>query len=570
MQNLCLHIFGSSFSTDISKCKEDPPMQLDLKSFPRTLMGDRRRRSFKAAWSHVHPWLKYSKQLHSAYCYACRHFSPPNKGGFALHARSERHKQAMAAWRDCQRAAAASATPGSALNKEHNRRIQENREYIKTIGEVLLLTATQNKAQRGRHASADSDDEGNFRAILHTIANHDKAVKKRLTSSHNAKYTSKTIQNEVLDCLADVVRTEITEEVKNSEVFSIIADETKDVKGKEQISLVLRYYYNGAIQESFLHFESAEKLDAAGLSGKIIHILENHGLEYKKNLVGQAYDGASVTSGQHSGVQARIKEEAKYAFYIHCTAHCLNLVLVDAVRAVPEVEEFFYLLEKLSALPAVQRLLQEVAQEGGERSVEARGLLALIDFEFTARLVSLRKVFGETELLSEMLQSPTLDVSKAVDLVEALVQTLKDFRKRQRRVTSLFSFARMFDSNTEDLGHELHQFKRTLERKIQTGMQRPSSTAALVQFIEPYKEVFFELHRLCKIAVAIPVSPASCEQSFSVLKLVKTHLRSTVNDERLSSLAVLSIESRRAKALNLDSFVDRFARNHQNRRIQLL
>lgn len=32
---------------------------------------------------------------------------------------------------------------------------------------------------------------------------------------------------------------------------------------------------------------------------------------YKKNLVGQAYDGASVTSGKHSEVQARIKEEAK-------------------------------------------------------------------------------------------------------------------------------------------------------------------------------------------------------------------------------------------------------------------
>lgn len=144
-----------------------------------------------------------------------------------------------------------------------------------------------------------------------------------------------------------MVRTEITEEVKNSEVFSIMADETKDVKKKEQISLVLRYYYNGVIQESFLHFESAEKLDAAGLSEKIIHILESHGLEYKKNLVGQAYDKASVMSGKHSVVQTRIKEEAKYAFYIHCSTHYLSLVLVDAVKAVPEAEEFFSLLEKL-------------------------------------------------------------------------------------------------------------------------------------------------------------------------------------------------------------------------------
>lgn len=52
-------------------------------------------------------------------------------------------------------------------------------------------------------------------------------------------------------------------------------------------------------------------------------------------------------SGKHSGVQARIKEEAKYALYIHCSAHCLNLVLVDTVKVLPEAEEFFSLLEKL-------------------------------------------------------------------------------------------------------------------------------------------------------------------------------------------------------------------------------
>ncbi len=126
-----------------------------------------------------------------------------------------------------------------------------------------------------------------------------------------------------------------------------MADETKDVKKKEQISLVLRYYFSGAVHESFLHFESADRLDAAGLTDKIIHILESHGVEYKNNLVGQAYDGASVMSGKHSGVQARIKEQAKHAFYIHCNAHCLNVVLVDTVKAIPEVGEFFSLLERL-------------------------------------------------------------------------------------------------------------------------------------------------------------------------------------------------------------------------------
>lgn len=104
-------------------------MQPNLKLFPRTLMRDRRR-SFKAAWYHIYPWLEYSKNSDSAYCYACRHFSPPNSpdtvfdspsgfknwkkatykvGGFAMYARSERQKQAMVSWRDYQKAAAANA-----------------------------------------------------------------------------------------------------------------------------------------------------------------------------------------------------------------------------------------------------------------------------------------------------------------------------------------------------------------------------------------------------------------------------------------------------------------------------
>lgn len=87
-----------------------------------------------------------------------------------------------------------------------------------------------------------------------------------------------------------------------------MADETKDISKREQISFTLGYYYNGAIKESFLHFESAERLDAAGLTGKIVHLLEHYGLDYKKNLVGQVYDGAAVMSiqGFRQGSKSRL------------------------------------------------------------------------------------------------------------------------------------------------------------------------------------------------------------------------------------------------------------------------
>ncbi|KAK7880157.1 hypothetical protein WMY93_033180, partial [Mugilogobius chulae] len=276
--------------------------------------------------------------------------------------------------------------------------------------------------------------------------------------------------------MAEMVRLSIINEVKESEVFSILADETKDVKKKEQMSFVLRYYYRGAVKESFLHFESTESLDAASLADKIIQMLEKYGLEYRENLVGQAYDGASVMSGRNTGVQARVKEVAKQAFYIHCNAHCLNLVLVDTVKAIPDVECFFSIVQKLynfmsgsyvhskwlakqtqmydgavrelqklsdtrwacryqacktilERLPAIIIVLEEISDEKkGDRSVEAKGLLAQFDLTFVALLVTLAKVFGEAKCLSDALQAPSLDLGLAVDLVYALVQTLEQLR----------------------------------------------------------------------------------------------------------------------------------------------
>lgn len=125
-----------------------------------------------------------------------------------------------------------------------------------------------------------------------------------------------------------------------------MADETKDISKKEQMSIILQYYYDGVVRESFLGFSEAKHLDAGSLAN-MISCLEKFGLEYRENLVGQGYDGASVMRGNCSGVQARIKKVAKYVFYVHCNVHCLNLVVVDCVKKVPEAGEFFTLLQQL-------------------------------------------------------------------------------------------------------------------------------------------------------------------------------------------------------------------------------
>ena len=129
------------------------------------------------------------------------------------------------------------------------------------------------------------------------------------------------------------------EEVKTSGQFALIVDETKDVSKTEQISFVLRYFYNESVYESFLMFQAAEYLDTRSLK-KIFDCLDDLGLDYEQNLVGRCYDGASVISGKNSGVAARIQEDCKQAVYVHCYAHKLNLVLVDVAKSVTEATDF--------------------------------------------------------------------------------------------------------------------------------------------------------------------------------------------------------------------------------------
>ena len=138
---------------------------------------------------------------------------------------------AMYAWNQHKKAIDSNSSMLDVINEDRKKKVEENCTYIKTIADVFLLTATQNIAQRGHRESDDSHNRGHFLAWPEEIAKHDPLIEKRMNACCNAKHTSHQIQNEVLEGLAEMVWSEIRE-VKESEVFSVIADETKDLKNK--------------------------------------------------------------------------------------------------------------------------------------------------------------------------------------------------------------------------------------------------------------------------------------------------------------------------------------------------
>ncbi|XP_014669630.1 PREDICTED: zinc finger MYM-type protein 1-like [Priapulus caudatus] len=526
---------------DISKKPSDGPYQPKLHSYPRTQYGDKQR-SFCQEWFNTNPWLEYSQSTDSVYCFACRHFSSPSgnmeksftntgysnwkkavgkSGGFAKHTHADYHKDAVVAWKECTQMQEGGTSVAQMLNTGYQTAVKKNRHFIKTLGQVILVTCTQKLAQRGHAEQPGAGNPGNVLKILELVASHDDIIKERLASGpKNAKYTSPEIQNEMILTFAEIIRKEIIQEVKDAGVFSILVDESKDVSKQEQISLVIRYFYDGEIRESFLEFRAAFQLDAESLTKSIFDILKSHGVDFQRNLVGQGYDGASVMSGKISGVAARVRKEAKYAYYVHCHAHRLNLVLVDVTKGIADAANFFSLLEKVyvyvsgsyvhskwieiqkemypgqptrelkrlsdtrwacrvdacrvirDRFPALIRLLEEIGNEThADRAVDARGLLGQINAEFLMKLPVITSILMETSRLPIMFQLSDVDLGKAAELTETLIADLQEMRSDPQPFNNLWDevqvIVRDHGFDIEDVDPSRRKRKRKLPKRLE-------------------------------------------------------------------------------------------------------
>ena len=105
--------------------------------------------------------------------------------------------------------------------------------------------------------------------------------------------------------------------------------------------------------------------------------------------------------------------------------------------------------------------------------------------------------------------------------------------------------------------------KRTLQNK------EMESINDVLREVYLLKEVIPTLVKVPQIALTKAVSTTQCERSFSALKCIKTFLRSTMSEQHLTDLALLSIEKQLSQTLPLDDVIDRFAAAETNRRIVL-
>jgi hypothetical protein len=322
--------------------------------FPKRKIG-KRDRSFNFVWLSNHGWLEYSIKKDSAFCFVCYLFKKGtgsdtfivdgwrnwNIGEKALlkHMGSKAHNAAQERYIGFRNPKVAIDYHIEKWTDEDLRLYKIRLTYSLRCIKFLLR---QGLAFRGHDESEDSSNRGNFLELLEFLAENSEEVHKYVLKNApgNCILISPSIQKEIIQCCAFETRKKIIEDL-GDEPYAILADESSDISHKEQLALCLRYVDKlGRPCEHFIGVVHVADTTSLSLKNAIEALLASHGLTMAQ-IRGQGYDGASNMKGDIKGLKTLVMKESPSAYYIHCFAHQLQLVLIAVAKGNADCVSFF-------------------------------------------------------------------------------------------------------------------------------------------------------------------------------------------------------------------------------------
>ncbi|XP_060863504.1 zinc finger MYM-type protein 1-like [Metopolophium dirhodum] len=581
-------------------------------------------------------WLCYSLILDKAYCEFCwlfanrqyEHFKYEWISGvddwqhlsqqISKHENSIQHINATEIRRYWEK--------NKTLDTDLEKQISEEAEYwrnvLRRVIHVILTLTSGNTALRGNEGKKGNlqEIEGDFMRTIRLLAKFDPFVHNLLNDSKkHVKYLSWKIQDELIEILASDVRNSICDEVKKCSWFSIILDSTQDITKIDQVSVIIRYvfveYENHTldIRESFLGFFALQNHGSSDYAELLLKILTKFGLDIKK-CRDQGYDGASVMSGAHFGVQKRIINIVPTALYVHCCAHNLNLVISDAAKTSQKIVSFFSIVQDVfnffgSSAPRWEARHDAVfsLQERFIDVVKCLTKISLTTKKTDERNSSLTLKKKILNVVSKLLQGVNYSIEMASTLMNQSITQINELRNNydgilskskelcaKWNITVPFHLVRKqfankrFDDFDGDFRLDINEenfkikvFLPVLDTILFQLHSRFEGMVTILHITKIDKTIVSELKTIqnlafyiidmdlstsfpdvlaaCLIFLTIPVTVASAERSFSKLKLIKNYLRNSIGQERLCGISILNIERRRTSDIDIEKIIDNFA-----------
>ena len=468
------------------------------------------------------------------------------------------------------------------------------RNVLERLIDIALFLSERNLAFRGSQEVLGSPHNGNFLGIFELLARRDPIlkelqdrIKNKNTKDH---YLSPTIQNELIELLATEVEKENLQQLKLAKYFSIIFDCTPDMSHHEQMSVILRYVLcneeAAVVKETFFGYLRISDSTGKGLLDAFLEKATELQLELS-DCRGQSYDNGANMKGKHSGVQARMLDINPKAVYVPCANHTLNLVVVDSANSSTKALTFFgvSLHTMETEIQATEKFLQNYRTTGYDSAATSAVEIAQeldIDPSFPPSRSGKKRRLFDYQGEEEQRATPELKLKSNFfyPLVDQAIMSIKERFNLLREVSSAFSFLytrdklllvqrenalltcckefqkKFGDIDSDEMSAELQRFVLILQKKRNLNTAQDFLNYLLkTHLFELYPNVYIAL----RILLTCPVTVASAERSFSKLKLIKTFNRTSMTDNRLSSLAMLSIENDCARSLDYDNVITAFA-----------
>ncbi|XP_018455197.1 uncharacterized protein LOC130496927 [Raphanus sativus] len=342
------------------------PCQPSGHTFQKKSIGGVLRR-FNPQWFEQYSdWLEYSVEQEKAFCLFCYLFrvQAGKQGGsdafvstgFSSWNKADSFSKHMGdhtsfhndARNKCENLMRQGQSIKHALHKQTNAVKNDYRIRLSASVDVSRHLLHQGLSFRGHDEKEESTNKGNFLELLKYTASQNEAVRKVVLNNapKNNQMTSPPIQKDIAHCFAEEVTKSVIQEI-NNDVFGLLVDESADISDKEQMAVVFRFVDKfGLVKERFVGLSHVKETSSSTLKDAIDDLFSKHGLSLKK-VRGQGYDGASNMKGEFNGLRSLILRESRSAYYVHCFAHQLQLVVVAGAKKHFEVGEFFDMVHVL-------------------------------------------------------------------------------------------------------------------------------------------------------------------------------------------------------------------------------
>lgn len=231
----------------------------------------------------------------------------------------------------------------------------------------------------------------------------------------------------------------------------------------EQEALCLRYDDKDLmVHEEFIGLCETTSTTGENPARIILDVLLRLNLPIS-GLRGQAYDGASNMSGKYAGAQAVIQRKQPLAPFIHCGAHCVNLVTQQACSASPFIRNALEWIHDLGTFFGQSGKLKDqftaIAASEGEGPVQS--IRPLCPTRWTVRSPAIHAVFRQYDTVLQSLDQMSASNSESASWAEGL-----HVRLQQGNVVLGLMLALDVISELEVLNASLQRSTQTVEGMV--------------------------------------------------------------------------------------------------------